>query len=139
MKAASLSSSLLARKGTAAPADLSVIPAAHRHTVRVEGAKPSSSTDRPDPPKATGKRSTGERAADGRPPRCAQVTTAATAKFTLRLDRKRHLKLKLLAAHLHLSAQELLVDALDAYLDQRIPEAIRNNCGCLAQLEENPE
>ena len=126
MKAASLSSSLLVRKGSAAPADLSLIPASRRHTVKVQAKAPAPSTCVHKAEIATAK----EAGQDG------QGNGAYTAKFTLRLDRERHLRLKLLAAHLHLSAQEMLIEALDAYLDQAVPQAIRNNCSCLAQLEE---
>ena len=138
MKAAPLSGSLLVRKGAAAPADLSLIPAARRHTARVQAMEPSlSPAGDPNASKTNGRRPKVEKTADDRSSRCVQATAGPTAKFTLRLDRERHLRLKLLAAHLHLSAQELLVEALDAYFDQRIPEAISNNCSCLAQLEED--
>ena len=43
--------------------------------------------------------------------------TRAKAAFTLRLDPERHLRLRLASAISHRSAQKLLIDALDAYLD----------------------
>ena len=126
MKAASLSSSLLVRKGSAAPADLSLVPASRRHTVKVQSKEPPRSSCLHQAEIAAAKAAGHDEPGSG----------AYTAKFTLRLDRERHLRLKLLAAHLHLSAQEMLVEALDAYLDRAVPQAVRNNCSCLAQLEE---
>ena len=46
--------------------------------------------------------------------------------FTLRLDRERHLRLKILAARRGRSRQEMLLRALDAYL-----EACAIDCPCL--------
>jgi hypothetical protein len=43
------------------------------------------------------------------------------AAFTLRLDGERHLKLRLACAVRHQSAQNLVTDALDAFLDS-MPE-----------------
>jgi hypothetical protein len=41
----------------------------------------------------------------------------ARVAFTIRLDRKRHTRLKSLAARQGCSRQEILIEALDAYLD----------------------
>lgn len=54
------------------------------------------------------------------------------ARITLRLDRERHLRLRLTAAHLRSNLQTILIDALDRYLDQIGPEVLSNNCVCLA-------
>jgi hypothetical protein len=43
--------------------------------------------------------------------------TGAPARLTLRLDERRHLRLKLTAAHLQQSLQAILIEALDRYLD----------------------
>jgi hypothetical protein len=134
MKAASLSSSLLARKGAASPAELSLVQVEGRR----QAAKPANRQPQPQPqpqPQTHGCAHKAEIAAVKAAGADAQ-SGPYTAKFTLRLDRERHLRLKLLAAHLHLSAQEMLIEALDAYLDQAVPQAIRNNCSCLAQLED---
>lgn len=138
MKAAALTSSLLARKGTAAPADLTLIPlkrpAAPRpvpHAPAIES--PASAAARP-PDTDT----IGPAAIQG----CCLGAGAAealrheVAKLTLRLDKVRHLRLKLLAAHMQLSLQDLLVRALDSYVDQVAVRATRGQCSCLAQLEE---
>lgn len=46
-------------------------------------------------------------------------------KLSLRLDRVRHFRLKLVAYHLGVSAQELLTRALDGYIEQVAPEMAR--------------
>jgi len=43
--------------------------------------------------------------------------------FTLRLDADRHLKLRLLGAHRHRSAQSLVTEALDRFLAEFEPES----------------
>ena len=110
MKPAPLTSALLARKGGATPAFPLIS---------------SLGEDRP------------ERRVNGRAG--LPVTTddrAPVAKLTLRLDRERHLKLKLAAAHLRRSAQEILTNALDQYLDDVIPTCVESGCQCLARLEQ---
>jgi predicted transcriptional regulator len=47
--------------------------------------------------------------------------------FTLRLDRKRHTRLKFLAERRGRSRQEILIEALDTLL-----EACAADCACLA-------
>jgi len=51
-------------------------------------------------------------------------------RITLRLDAERHMRLKLAAAHLELSLQDILIAALDAYLAREAP------CACLAAEPE---
>ncbi len=48
------------------------------------------------------------------------------AKLTMRLDRERHFRLKLVAAHLNQSTQDVLSVALDSYLDQVAPAVINS-------------
>lgn len=52
------------------------------------------------------------------------------AKLSLRLDRERHLRLKIAAAHLGRSNQAILLDALDSYLEKIAPETAID-CVCL--------
>ncbi len=99
---AKLTSHLLARKGGAAPA--------------ARGAHAPQSTPRS--------------ASRSRP--ASARDTGAPARLTLRLDERRHLRLKLTAAHLQQSLQAVLSEALDRYLDQVSPEMLSNNCVCLA-------
>jgi hypothetical protein len=51
--------------------------------------------------------------------------------MTFRLDEARHLRLRLAAAHLQRSRQDVLTEALDRFLDQISPEILSNNCVCL--------
>ena len=50
------------------------------------------------------------------PVRRAPAVSKARAAFTLRLDRERHLKLRLASALGHRSAQAIVTEALDAFL-----------------------
>lgn len=50
-------------------------------------------------------------------PRAAPGSRGKSA-FTLRLDAERHLKLRLMGAHQHRSAQSLVTEALDRFLDE---------------------
>ena len=105
MKASSLTSSLLARKGRAHPATL-LVPTELEPLATSARTAPRAGSDR-----------------------------AGPAKLTVRLDRDRHSKLKLAALHLNMSAQELMTRALDAHLARVVPEAIQSGCTCLARLE----
>lgn len=55
---------------------------------------------------------------------------------TLRLDPARHLRLRLAAAHLGLNKQEIMLAALDSYLDRIGGETLDGNCFCLARDTE---
>jgi outer membrane biosynthesis protein TonB len=52
-------------------------------------------------------------------PRASAVAVRAKAAFTLRLDPERHLKLRLACALTRRSAQQLVTEALDDFLDSR--------------------
>jgi hypothetical protein len=52
-------------------------------------------------------------------------------RISLRVDEKRHRRLRLAAAHLHQSAQTVLLAALDHYIDHVVPAAIEGGCRCL--------
>ncbi|MGE0652836.1 MAG: hypothetical protein AB7P12_13975 [Alphaproteobacteria bacterium] len=106
--AAKLTSSLLARKGTAAPAALSSVAVALRP---VDGASRAQKCASP----AYGGDCSGK----------------APPRMTFRLDEARHLRLRLAAAHLQRSRQDVLTEALDRFLDQISPEILSNNCVCL--------
>ncbi len=58
-------------------------------------------------------------------------TDSERTRVSVRLDRDRHLKLKLTAAHLRNSLQDIITDALDRYLEQIGSEIVPNNCACL--------
>ena len=55
--------------------------------------------------------------------------------MTVRLDHERHHRLRVLSAHLNKSSQEILVEALDKFLDKRTPEAADHGCTCLDQAD----
>lgn len=107
--AAKLTARLLARKGAAAPAALGIA------AVKAHAG-----------PRARAPSTNGHDGGEER------------ARVTLRLDERRHLRLKLTAAHLQQSLQELLIEALDRYLDQVGPEMLSPNCVCLASRGRGP-
>lgn len=121
---AKLTAELLARKGAAAPAGFT--PVAIAGNPRVPRA---SALIRREAIAAAGV----PRAKDGSDDDGGDGTERA--RVTLRLDEARHLRLKLAAAHLQKSLQEILTTALDRYLDQVAPEILRSNCVCLAARE----
>lgn len=156
MKAASLTSSLLAPKGAAVPSGIApppaptgFVPAAPENlehdqkSLRAQVAALTSSFTREESQARQGE--------DGNTPasrvtkvvarskkaasRRAKTSVRGSAravrpklddlgriKMSLRLDEKRHLMLKLAAAHLRVSAQELLVSALDDCLKKAAKE-----------------
>ncbi|MDH3738031.1 MAG: hypothetical protein OER92_02475 [Alphaproteobacteria bacterium] len=59
------------------------------------------------------------------------ATDNGRVRVSVRLDRERHLKLKLTAAHLDTSLQDIIIDALDRYLEELGPEVLRSDCSCL--------
>lgn len=108
---ASLSGALLARKGEARPAirpelyfsrtdreEMAAIPDVVRQQEVLQAAYPAM--------EATG------------------LAGKARTAFTLRLDRARHRKLRLAVAHHDRSAQQLVCEALDRFLDTMLPSAL---------------
>ena len=63
------------------------------------------------------------------------VGSGARVAMTVRLDHERHHRLRVLSAHLNKSSQEILVEALDKFLDKRTPEAADHGCTCLDQAD----
>ena len=114
MKVATLTGSLLARKGAA-------VPSAFAPT-----AMPPAAAARKVPPAAD----TG--GAVARPKR----NGTGRIKMSLRLKPDLHLKLKLVAAFRRESAQKLLVAAIEGYLDQVAPNAAREEYAWMAELED---
>ena len=117
---ARLTSDLLARKGQALPtggfahAKLDLIPA------QPAMAKPERE---PQAPASRRQRSTSAPQEPGHP---RQPAADERVAFTLRLDPERHARLRILAARRGCSGQEMLLKALDAYL-----EACAADCPCL--------
>lgn len=125
-KPAILSSALIARKGDAAPTGYTPIRlrdvTAGRSATETAGS-PSTG----DPQSASVPGIAPALAAIGNP----SPADIERARVSVRLDPDRHLKLRLTAAHLHNSLQDIMTDALDRYLEQIGPEVLRNDCACL--------
>jgi hypothetical protein len=118
-EAASLTSALLVRKGAAVPAGYATLAA----TVRgLRVAETSSSEGAPLAPGA---------AVAAGPRRRRPSAPDPRTRISLRLDDERHLKLKLTAAHLHKKLQDIVIAALDGYLDQVGPAVMSGHCVCL--------
>lgn len=119
MKVATLTSSLLARKGAAVPSTFA----------------PTAMPPAPTPPAAVARKApqaadTG--AAVARPKR----NGTGRIKMSLRLKPDLHLKLKLVAAFRRESAQKLLVAAIERHLDQMAPNAAREEYAWMAELQD---
>lgn len=102
--AATLASGLLARKGEAVPTSLVVLPIVPRAP-------------------------TGEIKPELSAPRGGGA--AAAAKLSLRLDGDRHRRLRVASLHLGRSGQQILVEALDAYLERSAEAILGGQCACL--------
>ncbi len=111
---AALTSALLVRKGAAVPAGYVALAASAR-ALRAVSPEPASAADA----EPQSKRRRVRAAPDPR------------TRLSLRLDPERHLKLKLSAAHLQQSLQDLLTAALDGYLEQVGPAVMNGKCLCL--------
>lgn len=165
MKAASLTSSLLVPKGRAIPSG-NAPPAGgsvpyvapqqleqEQKTLReqVAALKSSFVSDEEPERKGSARRGRSAGAKRGRksgrirPPRPTEpaketftprLDDLGRVKMSLRLDEKRHLMLKLAAAHLNNSAQELMVRALDDYLKKASGSIL---CPQFGALFEKPE
>lgn len=122
MKAAApLTSSLMARKGSAVPAEMSVVPLKPAMFVKPRSRPPEA---QPGPVRHAGEDGT-----------CtAKAGPHRAAKLTLRLDGDQHLQVKLLASHLNCSIQTIIREALQRHLDEMVPHYLRGKCACLAEL-----
>lgn len=105
---ASLSAGLLARKGEARPA--------LRPQLHIAARNPSPVAEQQ-----------ARIAAAFETPSRAPTSAKERSAFTLRLDPERHLRLRLIGARTHRSAQSLLIEALDRLLDEMAPDA---GCSC---------
>ncbi|MEZ5669745.1 MAG: hypothetical protein R3F55_20360 [Alphaproteobacteria bacterium] len=144
MKAAALTSNLLARKGEArpslaltvepvetGPAKPAVEAAAHGHAggfatiMRPSLGRPVAPVEAPPRP------ATGGGGPGGGP-------QADPVRMTLRLDRERHRKLKILAAHRGLTVQQVLVMAIDGMVSRSPQSADGRPCACLNASSQQP-
>jgi hypothetical protein len=53
-------------------------------------------------------------------------------RISLRIDEARHRRLKLASVHLRVSAQSLVLAAVEHYLDRIVPSLLGNPCPCVA-------
>jgi hypothetical protein len=111
--AAALASGLLARKGEAVPTSLVLLPMVAR--APAGEIKPELSVPR-------------DGVRGGKPPGGG---VAPAVKLSLRLDGDRHRRLRIAALHLGRSGQQILVEALDAYLERSAEAILGGQCACL--------
>ncbi len=137
MKPASLSASLLARKGSALPSVLSPSrilergAPAQRNVANLFAA----GNGRTARPRHDGD---AERASRGGGGETAARTEAARVKLSIRLDPERHLRLKLAAAHTGRRLQDIVVAALDRYLDDMSEIVQARGCDCYRSHAPRP-
>ncbi|GAB4574864.1 MAG: hypothetical protein Tsb008_13700 [Rhodothalassiaceae bacterium] len=131
---ASLSAALLARKGAAAPAMHSgpeMVEEADAHAVDVAPEAPRRFLAREPETQRFGKRGLSDESRNARKDMrpAEKVTDEKRIALTLRLDRSRHLGLKLLSAHLERSGQQILIELLDDLLEKHADRL--GDCSCL--------
>jgi len=153
LRAAALTSALLARKGGAAPAgpNAAGLDAMARdlardlsadHPVHHARPAPAATPCAPEPapaaqasaplpaPEAAAR--AGEPAKAAR--RRASPGSGGKAAMTVRLDAERHFKLRLMSAHANRSAQQILVAALDDYLAKHGADISPRMCACATAI-----
>ncbi len=106
--AASLTASLLARKGQAGPTD-------GLQSVGLEGEAAT--------PAHHNQAENGEHLTAKRP-----VGSGRRIAMTVRLDHEQHLRLRVFSVHQKRSSQEILARALDKYIDENAPAALDTAC-----------
>jgi hypothetical protein len=121
---ASLSAGLLARKGEARPAMRPQGFAADLDQARLDDLGWNDMGDAAPPEAPLVLRQQAEIAREFAGPAAAPAADARKSAFTLRLDGERHLRLRLVCAARHRSAQQIVIQALDELL-ARMPEAER--------------
>ena len=104
MKTASLTASLLAGKGAAAPST---------ERAPLDIASNIQLLPQPEPGRVVG--------------------DEGTLRVTLRMSAVRHLRLRLAAAHLGRSNQALMLAAIDHYIDHILPTLMAGHCACIEQ------
>lgn len=133
--AASLTGSLLVRKGAAAPSPFKFeagkreartdAPPRRRFTPKLAPSPESLRADNDKPAKAA------KRSGKPRPAPSGGEGSSEIRRFTLRLSPDQHLRLRIASVHLGKSGQKLLLQALDEYLDRVAPELRDGNCACI--------
>lgn len=137
-RVARLTSALLVKKGNAAPASygqpvqslssflkrseeegrrLEVVPTARQSTPRRIEVAHEPPVPRTPPPR--------------KPALSRRMRRDSRARLGLRLEGDAYLRLKLVAAHRRCTLQQVLIDALDHYLETVAPSVPRGRCACL--------
>ncbi|MDH3232960.1 MAG: hypothetical protein OEQ29_05495 [Alphaproteobacteria bacterium] len=120
-RAASLTSSLMARKGTAGPSPL-------------EDEDAEKIDNRPAPPRLVSTTPVGAKTGATAKPRKSAKAAASDCdkrRFTLRLSEDQHIRMRLASVHLHMSAQQMVMKALDRYLAETVPHIRGGDCACM--------
>ncbi len=130
LKAAPLTSSLLATKGAATPAMLEASRGALVYLPRLE-PRPRLVASQNGRARSRGKSANGRARVNG-----SAAGGKATVTMSFRLDLDRHLRLKLLAAHSHGSMRECLEKAVDLYLAKSGPGGRGGGCPCVVDSGE---
>lgn len=117
-RAASLTGSLMARKGAAGPSRLEKNEHAEQHNSRPTPRLVSSTPDAP-------------RKRAAAKPKKASGTASDKRRFTLRLSEDQHIRMRLASVHLHMSAQQMVMKALDQFLAESVPQIRGGDCACM--------
>jgi len=122
-RAASLTGSLMARKGTAGPS-------------RLELEEAERKDNRPPPPRLVSPapaaaKQTGAKAGPAARAKTSSAPAGDKRRFTLRLDEDQHMRMRLASVHLHMSAQQMVMKALDRYLADTVPHIRGGDCACI--------
>ncbi len=125
LKAAALTSSLLATKGAATPAMLGASREALVYLSRLE-ARPRLVASQKERARSRGKSANDRARGTG-----SAAGGKATVNVWFRLDSDRHLRIKLLAAHFHRSMRECLEEAVELYLASSGPAVRGGGCPCV--------
>ncbi len=113
--AASLTASLLARKGDAVPTE-GVNPVSTGGDIASDPHDPADNA-----PRAA--QQAAKQAFSKRP-----VGSGKRIAMTVRLDHEQHLRLRVFSAHKRLSSQQILAQALDRYIDENAPSTLDTAC-----------
>ena len=127
MKTAKLSSTLLVQKGLAGPTgapvpdndQLDLLPEPESADAEQVAARTA--------------RNVQQQAQSLRDAFAAAPRQSRRVNLSFRLDKDRHHRLKVAAAHANRSAQDILMSALDDYLDQMAGAYMDGSCNCLAK------
>ncbi len=133
MKTASLSSSLLVRKGAAGPSGYAA-PPANSH---LNGHAAPTATVKPLAPVQSGRP---QGTAPAKPPRAQRKQTLdhnGRVRLSVRFDQDQHTRLQLASVHTKRTMRDLIADAVDNYLKQIAPNVRHGACACLARSGNN--